>query len=133
MVRVMAFGTFDGLHAGHRSYLEQAKHYGDELIVVVARDATVEAVKHHSPLQPEGERLAGVKRVAGVDQAVLGNRLDKYAVIRQFQPDVICLGYDQQAFTDLLVHEFPTIRIVRLQPFHPEQYKSSKLRNAPPL
>ena len=35
MVRVMAVGVFDLLHAGHLHYLEQAKSLGDELVVVV--------------------------------------------------------------------------------------------------
>ena len=34
MVRVMAVGVFDLLHAGHLHYVEQAKSLGDELIVV---------------------------------------------------------------------------------------------------
>lgn len=42
---VMAFGTFDVFHPGHEYYLTQAKKYGDILIVVVARDKTVEKVK----------------------------------------------------------------------------------------
>ena len=40
MVRVMAVGVFDLLHAGHLHYLEQAKSLGDELVVVVAHDDT---------------------------------------------------------------------------------------------
>ena len=37
MVRVMAVGVFDLLHAGHLHYLEQAKSLGTELVVVVAQ------------------------------------------------------------------------------------------------
>ena len=46
MVRVMAVGVFDLLHAGHLHYVEQAKILGDELIVVVAHDDTVRKQKH---------------------------------------------------------------------------------------
>ena len=46
MVRVMAVGVFDLLHAGHLHYVEQAKSLGDELIVVVAHDDTVRKQKH---------------------------------------------------------------------------------------
>ena len=45
-------GTFDLVHAGHVSYLEQAKKYGDYLIVVVARDETVEEEKGTKPVRP---------------------------------------------------------------------------------
>ena len=33
MVKVMAVGIFDLLHAGHLHYVEQAKSLGDELVV----------------------------------------------------------------------------------------------------
>ena len=45
MVTVMAFGTFDVLHPGHHFYLEQARKLGDNLVVVVARDANVKKLK----------------------------------------------------------------------------------------
>ena len=41
MVRVMAVGVFDLLHAGHLHYLEQAKSLGTELVVVVAHDLSL--------------------------------------------------------------------------------------------
>lgn len=130
MVRVMAFGTFDRLHAGHRYFLRQASQHGDELVVVVARDGTVLAVKGHGPHQSEQERLAAVQQMPDVQHAVLGNPGDKYEIVRQFQPHVICLGYDQRAFTAGLPREFPGIRIVRIDAFKPETYKSSKLNHA---
>ncbi len=45
MTTVMCFGTFDILHPGHLYFLRECEKYGDELIVVIARDATVEKVK----------------------------------------------------------------------------------------
>ena len=41
MKKVLVFGTFDGLHEGHKDFLRQAKQYGDHLTVVVGRDSTV--------------------------------------------------------------------------------------------
>jgi len=41
MSRVMATGVFDILHLGHLHFLMEAKSLGDELVVVVATDATV--------------------------------------------------------------------------------------------
>ena len=46
MVRVMAVGIFDLLHAGHLHYVERARSLGDELVVVVAHDDTVREQKH---------------------------------------------------------------------------------------
>jgi FAD synthetase len=126
--RALAFGTFDGFHPGHKFYLDRAASYGD-LTVVVARDATVVKVKGRPPLKDERERLSDV-RTAGFD-AILGSEGDKYAVLREIRPDVICLGYDQQAFTDRLEEacsrEGLSARIVRIEAYRPERYKSSIL------
>jgi len=32
------------------------------------------------------------------DRVVLGNLKNKYAIIKKFKPDIICLGYDQKYF-----------------------------------
>ncbi|MDO8559577.1 MAG: adenylyltransferase/cytidyltransferase family protein [bacterium] len=130
MTRVMAFGTFDQFHPGHLYFLQQARRHGDELVVVVARDQTVAAVKGHGPHQSEEQRISQLQLVDGVDRAVLGNRGDKYQVIRDFSPNVICLGYDQRAFIGDLPHHFPHIKIIRVPSFHPERYHSSTLRQA---
>ena len=55
-MRVLCSGTFDYLHAGHVSFIEQAAALGDELFVVVARDENVKRIKGHYPDQTEEER-----------------------------------------------------------------------------
>lgn len=129
----MAMGTFDVLHAGHLSYLAQAREQGDELTVVVARDATVERERGRKPLHDEEERLRAVQRVEFVDRAVLGNRGDKLAVVGQLRPDVICLGYDQQVDEAQLRKELArrglgSVVIKRMKAYRPETYKSSILK-----
>ncbi len=131
MVRVMAFGTFDGLHPGHRHYLREAKRQGDELVVVVARDATVKRVKGRLPLQDETTRLARVSQLPEVSRAVLGRRRDPAGIIAEYQPRIVCLGYDQQAFTQGLAQRYPGVKIIRISAFHPERFKSSLQRSAP--
>ena len=126
MKKVMVFGTFDILHQGHLDLFRQAREHGDFLIAVVARDRTVEEVKGEGPEHDEKERLAEVAK--HVDKAVLGHLGSKHQVIEEEKPDVLCLGYDQEAFTkDLEKFDIP---IIRLNPFAPETYKSSKLKNA---
>lgn len=128
MPKAIAFGTFDGIHPGHRYYLDTATSYG-ELTVVVARDATVLKVKKRLPLKAEAERLTEIKG-AGYN-ARLGSEIDKYAVITEVQPDFICLGYDQEAFTDRLEEVCSSMglsaKIVRIGSYKPEIYKSSLL------
>jgi FAD synthetase len=97
---VLASGVFDLLHLGHVKFLEEAKKSGGkdaELIVVVARDSTVEKAKGRKPIMSEGERCLLVASLRVVDQAVLGyEKFDLGEVIEDIKPDVIALGYDQQ-------------------------------------
>lgn len=93
LTRVVATGTFDLLHPGHLTYLEESKALGDELIVIVARDVNV---KHKpKPYIPEEQRLKMVSALGIVDKAVLGSRDDIFVPIRTWSPDIITLGYDQ--------------------------------------
>lgn len=131
---VMCFGTFDALHPGHEDYFRQAREHGDRLVVVVARDSTVVDVKGDLPSMNEQERLKAVQEHVLVDEAVLGNEDDKYRVIEDIQPDIICLGYDQETFTDTLDIELTrrglAATVVRCEAFFPDTFKSSLLRGA---
>lgn len=130
---VMIFGTFDVVHQGHCALFRQAREYGNHVIAVVARDATVRAIKGRDPLLNEQQRLENVAREDGIDTAVLGNNNDnKYRVIADHTPDIICLGYDQKNFVDDLRKNLDllglhTTQIIRLEPYKPEIYKSSLL------
>jgi cytidyltransferase-like protein len=131
--KVMVFGTFDIFHLGHRSFLKQAKENGDYLTVVVARDKTVKSVKKQDAKNKEQTRLENVQKSMLADEVVLGSLGDKYEVIKKYKPDVICLGYDQKFFIKELrdkLEEFGlnNTKVVRLDSYEPEKYKSSKLR-----
>ena len=94
MTRVMASGVFDIIHPGHISYLEQARSYGDELVVVIANDDTVRRSKHE-PITPEAMRARIVGALKPVDRAIVGGHGDMMDTVRYIRPDVIVLGYDQ--------------------------------------
>ncbi len=94
-IRVMATGAFDLLHLGHLHYLEEAKKLGDELIVVVATDATVRKEKHE-PVTPENMRVEMVASLKPVDRAVLGYEENHTRIVEEIKPDVIAIGYDQK-------------------------------------
>src|SRR3989344_5467345 len=98
MTKIMVFGTFDYLHEGHKDFFRQAREYGDELVVVVARDNTVKQIKGKLPDHDEETRLMRVSENSFVDKAILGNPGDKYKVIEKEKPDVLCFGYDQKSF-----------------------------------
>lgn len=127
MKKVMVFGTFDLLHEGHLDFFRQAKQYGDFLIVVIARNINVMRIKGAFPAFDENQRLATVQAAGLADIVILGHLEDPYRIIREENPDVICLGYDQNSYDAGLKKEFPTTEIVRLKAYKPEIYKSSKL------
>ncbi len=93
MTRAMAAGVFDILHLGHVHYLTQAAKHGDELVVVVATDASVRERKRPTVL-PEDQRVRMVQALDVVDQAVLGHEQDHYLTVEEVAPDVIVLGHD---------------------------------------
>lgn len=103
MVRVLATGTFEILHPGHVLYLEEAKKLGDELVVLVARDATVKQRKR-TPIIPEEQRLRMVSALKVVDRVMLGSERDMYEPLYSIKPDIIALGYDQ-AFNEEVLEE----------------------------
>lgn len=131
--KVMAFGTFDFFHAGHDYLLREAKKLGNYLIVVIARDRTVQLVKGATPENNEKARLQVVKNHPTVDKAVLGELEDKYSAIKKYHPQIIVLGYDQYVFTQqikpTLIKNRINAKIVRLPAYRPEIYKSSLIKN----
>ncbi len=132
----MAFGTFDNLHPGHLSYLSQAGVFGDELIAIVARDKNVLKIKKHLPQEGEETRRQKVeealKELGIKGRVILGNSVDRWQLVKELRPDVICLGYDQQvdleALEQFIANERFFCEIKRLTAHHPEKYKSSLMR-----
>lgn len=131
----VVFGVFDLLHPGHVSFLKQARKKGNELIVVVARDAAVKKLKKKEPHYSERERVAHIRKEfpRGV-RVVLGDkRMGAYGAIKRYQPDVICVGYDQRALKADLQQRMqdgllPRMRIVRLRPHKPRTFHTALLR-----
>lgn len=132
MKKILVFGTFDGIHEGHLDFLKQAKEYGDYLVVVVGRDETVKKIKDQYPKKSENERLEDMKKQVLIDEVKLGSLNDPYKIIEEVQPDIICLGYDQNSFSDKLEKEVKNrglnIEIIRLKPYNPKKYHSSLIQ-----
>lgn len=122
--RVMVFGTFDVFHPGHRFFIEQAMKRGKELVIVVARDETVRKIKP-SLRTPEEIRKKILEEAFPKAIVVLGDTRDYLKVVREYRPDLVCLGYDQIGFSKELEKAFPELPRERIRAFHPECYKSS--------
>jgi FAD synthetase len=130
---VLASGVFDLLHLGHVKFLEEAKKAGGknaELIVIIARDSTVQKTKGRKPIMPEGQRRMLVESLKVVDKAVLGfENFDLAEVINRIKPDVIALGYDQAAMEQQVcdyVHKHGlNMRVVQVGKFEEDELNSS--------
>jgi len=134
---VLASGVFDLLHLGHVKFLEEAKKSGGkdaELIVIIARDSTVEENKGRKPIMSENQRRALVESLKVVDEAVLGfEKFDLGDVIERIKPDVIALGYDQvdmeKGVQEYVNRHGLSIKVVRVGKFEEDELdSSSKIR-----
>ncbi|RJQ33560.1 FAD synthase [Candidatus Parcubacteria bacterium] len=132
--RIMVFGTFDMIHAGHEDFFTQARALAPDpvLVVSVARDIVAQRIKGQAPRSREDVRLQKVSEHPLVDEAVLGNSMGYIEHIKKAMPDIIALGYDQHGeFVDRLGSDLRdagiSAQIVRLKAFKPETYKTSKL------
>jgi FAD synthetase len=127
--RIVATGTFDILHPGHLYYLEESKKLGDELFVIVARDANVKHKPH--PIIPEDQRLAMVAALKPVDHAMLGDQKDMFLPIEKIRPDVITIGFNQMFDPETLSRQLAerglTPSIVRIGKFSGDDLCSSRL------
>ena len=130
---VLASGAFDLLHYGHVYYLTEAKKTGGEnakLVVIVAKDRSVEKLKGNKPIIPEDQRRAMVESLKVVDEAILGYEdMDMLKVIEKVKPDVIALGYDKERtekdLKKLLAEKGLTIKVVRVSQFTERDLVSS--------
>ena len=134
---VLASGVFDLLHLGHVKFLEEAKKAGGkdaELVVIIARDSTVEANKGRKPIMSENQRRALVESLKVVDEAVLGfEKFDLGDVIERIKPDVIALGYDQadmEKGVKAYVNQHNlNVKVIRIGKFEEDELdSSSKIR-----
>jgi len=130
---VLASGTFDLLHLGHVKYLEEAKRAGGKnakLMVIVARDKTVEKRKGLKPVMPEEQRRALVESLKVVDEALLGYEdFDIATVIEKLKPDVIAVGHDQDGIEEqvrkAVTEKKLPVQVIRIEKFGRDELDSS--------
>jgi cytidyltransferase-like protein len=120
-VTVFAAGCFNRLHPAHLQMLRTARSMGDELVVVLSNDAHNKK-PNAVPAQERQRRL----EASGVADRVVIGRADSFAAsLREVNPKVLVLGYDQRlpdAETEQAVRELG-IRLVRM-PWYPGKERS---------
>ena len=95
--QIVAFtnGCFDILHAGHVSYLEQAREQGDRLIVAVNGDASVTRLKGPGrPINSVDRRMAVLAGLGAVDWVVSFSEDTPESLITLLKPDILVKGGD---------------------------------------
>lgn len=92
---VMTNGCFDILHAGHVSYLANARKLGDRLIVAVNSDQSVKQLKGESrPINPLMQRMIVLGALDSVDWVVPFEEQTPQRLIARILPDVLVKGGD---------------------------------------
>ena len=100
---VFTNGCFDIIHAGHVSYLEQARQLGDRLIVAVNSDASVRRLKGKGrPINPQDRRMAVLAGLEAVDWVVCFPDDTPVPLLHALQPDILVKGGDYQSKEDVV-------------------------------
>jgi len=92
---VFTNGCFDILHAGHVSYLNEAKEQGDLLFVGLNSDASVKRLKGASrPVNSEKERKYILENLKAVDFVEVFNEDTPLELIKEVCPNILVKGGD---------------------------------------
>lgn len=92
---VFTNGCFDILHAGHVSYLEEAKARGDILIIGLNSDGSIKRIKGPKrPVNPLEQRAKVLAALGMVDMVVPFEEDTPLELIKALVPDVLVKGAD---------------------------------------
>lgn len=92
---VFTNGCFDILHAGHVTYLQQAKLLGDFLIVAINDDHSVKRLKGETrPINHCEQRMAVLASLGVVDWVTSFTDDTPERLLKKLQPDILVKGGD---------------------------------------
>lgn len=92
---VFTNGCFDILHMGHIYLLQQAKSFGDVLIVGINSDSSIRRIKGKGrPLINENERAKILSALSCVDYVTFFNEDTPIDIIKKIKADVLVKGGD---------------------------------------
>jgi rfaE bifunctional protein nucleotidyltransferase chain/domain len=115
---VLTQGSFDLVHIGHARYCQEAKKYGDVLIVGVDNDEKIRVRKGPDrPIVPQQERLEMLTYLRAVDVVVLKElREQKQHLVHLIHPDVLIAT--KETYTPEKIKELEKIcgKVVVLDP-----------------
>lgn len=93
---ILAGGCFDLIHKGHLIYLDNAKHLGNVLFVMLESDQNVKRLKgNHRPINNQKKRAKQLLLIASVDYVVslppLNTNEEYFKVSKNLSPDIIAI------------------------------------------
>ena len=92
---VFTNGCFDLLHAGHVSYLREARKLGDILVLGLNTDSSIKKIKGpQRPINPEEMRAKVLSALECVDFIVLFEEETPERLIKEIKPDILVKGED---------------------------------------
>ncbi len=120
---VFTNGCFDILHVGHIQLLQEAKTFGDILVVGLNSDRSVASIKGADrPINTEVNRAILLDALSVVDLVLLFHDDTPVPLIKELQPDVHVKGgdYDAEALPEYpVIKEYGgRVEIVDLVPNH---------------
>ena len=101
---IMMGGSFDPLHLGHLLSFKAAKSLGGRLIVILDGDDWLEQKKGIN-FMPAEDRLAIIKELRCIDDAILVSGGDHSNIILALKPDIYAHGGDKNSVEKLLPNE----------------------------
>lgn len=91
---VYTVGTFDLLHVGHLSLLEQCEELGDVVAVGVASDSVVNSYKPNVPVIPLDQRQEMLQALSCVDIVRPYYELEYVTACKELNVDIFVVGED---------------------------------------
>ena len=118
---VCASGCFDLLHPGHTRLLEQARSFGDILVVAIESDAAAHQRLATRPITPAAERAEILAALAAVDYVVEIDDSSPRSFLEKLLPEVFVEGSASRrdaASSEARALEAIGFKVVRV-PFEP--------------
>lgn len=130
--KIIVAGSFDVLHPGHIKFLEWVKKkFKGRLIIVLARNESIEKMKGRKAVFSERERKILLEAIRYVDKVIIGDKKDFLKPLLKEKPDIIVLGYDQWANEEYLEKKLRKsglyVKIVRAPAFNEKRWKSKRI------
>lgn len=131
---VFTNGCFDILHPGHIHILDQAKSYGDMLIVGLNSDNSIKRLKGPSrPKVSQNDRLKILSSIKFVDYVVLFEEETPLKLIKKIKPNFLVKGGDY-ILEDIVGREFVEnnggqVKIIKLLEGHSSSSLIDKFEN----